>query len=106
MIKEEHRDKELLVKGIFATVGLVQIVKNLVNKGGAKVWTFATVIAGIVVGGMIILLPANIVDCLLIVCGATLFYDTVYKAFEKVIKLIVSKITEKGDEENECDLRS
>lgn len=75
---------EIMMKAAIATVGVVQIIKNLVNKEGKVLWTIVTVLVGIGICGIQYLCPAWVMDALITVSGSTLFYDTIVKTFEKM----------------------
>ena len=76
------------------TVGLVQIVKNILDDGDVttkndrklKGWkaTLLTVILSLIVTAVHKYLPAVITDWLLVLSTSSLAYDTVYKKIENI----------------------
>lgn len=79
-------DTAAIIKVAVATVGVTQLLKNLINKGGKAVWTTATILVGVVTSAIQCLCPAVIMDSIIAVSGATVFYDTIYKTFEKMFQ--------------------
>lgn len=79
-------DTSAIVKVAVATVGVTQLLKNLIGKGGKVVWTIATILCGIGITIIQCLCPAVVMDGIIAVSGATIFYDTIYKTFEKIFK--------------------
>lgn len=79
-------DTTAIIKIAVATVGVVQLIKNLTNKGGKVTWTIITVLCGTGISVVQCLCPAPIMDGVIAVAGATVFYDTIYKTFEKMFK--------------------
>ena len=71
-----------------ATVGVTEIVKNLIQKGGKRIWTLVTIVVGAVMTLVAFYLPEKVMYGIIGVSGATVFYDTVYKAFAKIFKKI------------------
>ena len=88
---------ELLIWTMVAIVGTVGVIKNLVNKGGKRVWTLVTLIVGAGVAVAALYLPLKAMQVWVAVTGATLFYDTIFKAFQKLIQLLVEKGGKKED---------
>lgn len=87
-------DTTAICKVAVATVGVVQLLKNLIGKGGKVVWTIVTVLCGIGITAVQYLCPPVIMDGIIAVAGATVFYDTIYKTFEKIFKRLGSSETE------------
>ena len=79
-------DTAIIVKVAVATVGVVQLIKNLINKGNKLVWTLVTIGVGFGMTGLQYLAPTWVMDGAIIVSGASLFYDTIYQTFEKIFK--------------------
>ena len=76
-----------------ATVGVTELIKNFVGKGGKKVWSFVTILVGAGMSALSIFCPEIILQCIVGVSGAVVFYDTIFKAFQKLF----AKISEKGE---------
>ena len=74
-----------------ATVGTTEILKNLIQKGGKRVWTLVTIVVGVGMSFIAFYLPEKVLYGIIGVSGATVFYDTVFKTFQKLF--------EKKDEE-------
>lgn len=81
-------ETEILLWSMVAIVGTVGVLKNLIEKGGRKTWTIITVLVGIVVAYLAMKLPIKALQVWVAVTGATLFYDTIFKSFQKLIKKI------------------
>lgn len=79
-------ESELLFWTMVAIVGTVGVIKNLVNKGGKKVWTVVTLVVGVIVAIAAMYLPIKALQVWVAVTGATLFYDTIFKTFQKMIE--------------------
>lgn len=83
-------DTATIIKVAVATVGVTQLLKNLfvtkdgTTKGGKVIWTIITVLCGIGITAVQSLCPSIITDGIIAVSGATIFYDTIYKTFEKL----------------------
>ena len=69
-----------------ATVGTTEILKNLIQKGGKRVWTLITVVVGVGMSFIAFYLPAKVLYGIIGVSGATVFYDTIYKTFQKIFQ--------------------
>ncbi len=67
-----------------ATVGMTEVIKNLVQKGGKRVWTLATLGVGAVMVAAAEYLPDTVLHGIVAVSGAVVFYDTIFKAFKKI----------------------
>lgn len=75
------------VKAALATVGVVQLFKLLfpfTSKVPTKVWCLLTILTGVGMTFIVTRLPPIVIDCIFVVSGSTLFYDTIYKSFEKL----------------------
>ena len=94
-------ETSILVWTMVAIVGTVGVIKNLVGKGSKRVWTIVTVVVGIGVAIAAMYLPIKALQVWVAVTGATLFYDTIFKAFQKLIELIITKISDKEDNKTE-----
>lgn len=80
-------DTTAIMKAAIAIVGVVQLIKNMANnKGGKLVWTIVTVLCGIGITAIQYLCPAMVMDSVIVISGATIFYDTIYQTFEKIFK--------------------
>ena len=77
-------DTAAIVKVAVATVGVTQLLKNLIGKGGKLLWTIITILVGIGTSVIQYLCPSVVMECIIAISGATVFYDTIYKAFEKM----------------------
>jgi len=86
-------ETELILWTMIAIVGTVGVIKNFINKGGKKIWTIATLVIGAGVAVAAMYLPLKALQVWVAVTGATLFYDTIFKTFQRLIE----KISEKGD---------
>lgn len=84
-------ETEILLWSMVAIVGTVGVLKNLIKKGGRKVWTVITIIVGVIVAYLAMKLPIKALQVWVAVTGATLFYDTIFKAFEKLINKMAEK---------------
>lgn len=84
-------NSELLLWTMVAIVGTVGVLKNLINKGGKKIWTIVSVVVGSGVAFAAMKLPISALQVWVAVTGATLFYDTIYKSFQKLIEKIAKK---------------
>lgn len=69
-----------------ATVSLTEVLKNFINYGGKKFWTFMTLVVGAGVGVMEYFLPEKVVVIITGVSIAIIFYDTIFKYIQKRIK--------------------
>ena len=79
-----------------STVGVTEIIKNLVQKGGKRIWTLATIVVGIGMTFVAFFLPETVMYGIIGVSGATVFYDTVFKTFQNIFE---SKKSEEADGE-------
>lgn len=79
-------DTAAIIKVAVATVGVTQLLKNLIGKGGKRIWTTATILVGVVIVAIQYLCPPLVMDGVIAVAGATVFYDTIYKTFEKMFQ--------------------
>ena len=93
-------ESELIIWTMICIVGTVGVIKNLVGKGGKRVWTVVTVVVGTGVAVAAIHLPVIVLQVWAAVTGATLFYDTIFKSFQKLIEFLMEKIG-KGKEKAE-----
>lgn len=76
----------------FSTVGIVEIIKNFVQKGGKRVWTLVTIVVGAVMVLTAFYLPEKVMYGIVGVTGATIFYDTIFKTFKKIFEVLSSKV--------------
>lgn len=79
-------DTSAILKVAVATVGVTQLLKNLIGKGGKAVWTIVTILVGVGISVMQYLCPTVVMDSAIAISGASIFYDTIYKSFEKIFK--------------------
>lgn len=79
-------DTAAIVKAAVATVGVVQLLKNFIGKGGKIVWTIVTLLCGTGITALQYLCPVWVMDSIIVIAGASLFYDTIYQTFEKIFK--------------------
>ena len=69
-----------------ATVGTTEILKNLIQKGGKRVWTLVTIVVGVGMSFIAFYVPKEILYGIIGVTGATVFYDTIFKSFQKLFE--------------------
>jgi hypothetical protein len=89
-------------------VGVTQMVKNMLSDGditttGTKkikgwIWTLITIFVSIAIVCAYEMLPSIVIECVLVLSTASLFYDTIYKSFDKLIK---NKLTGNKPEEHD-----
>lgn len=84
-------ETQLLLWTMVAIVGTVGVIRNFINKGGRRTWTAVTVLVGVIVAIAAIYLPLKALQVWVAVTGATLFYDTIFKSFQKFIEKVISK---------------
>ena len=87
-------ETEILIWTMVAITGTVGVIKNFIDKGGKRVWTVVTLVVGAGVAIAAMYLPLKALQVWVAVTGATLFYDTIFKSFQKLIE----KIAQKEDE--------
>lgn len=80
-----------LILVALATVGCTEVIKNLIQKGGKRIWTLATIGVGVVMVLAAFYLDEKVLYGIVGVSGATVFYDTVYKSFSKVFEKLSDK---------------
>ena len=76
-------------------MGVTEIIKNLIQKGGKRVWTLVTIGVGVCMVLIAFYLPEKVLYGIIGVSGATVFYDTIFKTFQKIFE----KKSKEGDEE-------
>ena len=81
----------LILKIALATVGTTEVIKNLIQKGGKRVWTLVAIVVGAVMVVVATYLPDVILTGIVAVSGAVVFYDTIYKAFQKFFQKLGEK---------------
>lgn len=62
-----------------ATVGMTEVVKNFIQKGGKRIWTLVALVIG---AGMVCVaefLPETFLHGIVAVSVAVVFYDAIYK---------------------------
>lgn len=79
-------DTTAIIKVAVATVGVTQLLKNLICKGGKALWTIITILVGVGTSAIQCLCPSVVMDAIIAISGATVFYDTIYQTFEKIFK--------------------
>lgn len=89
------------VKAALATVGLVQLLKSFIPLKNTRAWCIITIITGVGLTLVVKYLLPIVIDCVFVVCGSTLFYDTIYKSFEKLF----TKVNTEGGIVNEIDAK-
>lgn len=79
---------EGIIKCALAIVGTTQIFKNIFPTPKVKgwVWTILTIIVGVGITALYATCPPIVMDGIIGISGATIFYDTIYKTFEKLFK--------------------
>ena len=73
----------LILKIALGTVGVTEVIKNLIQKGGKKVWTLVTILVGSIMTVVALYCPEDVLTGIVAVSGAVIFYDTIFKAFQK-----------------------
>lgn len=81
-------ETELLLWSMVAIVGTVGVIKNFISWGGRKFWTLLTLIVGVGIAVVAFYLPIKVLQVWVAVTGATLFYDTIFQSFKKLIESI------------------
>lgn len=89
-------------------VGVTQMIKNMISDGditttGTKkikgwIWSIVTILVSIAIVCAYEMLPSIVIECILVLSAASLFYDTIYKGLEKLIK---NKLTGNKQEEHD-----
>ncbi len=82
-------------------VGLTQVIKNFIDDGDITtrnekkikgwVWTIVLTVVSVIVVFAYEELPPVVIMVLLSLSAASLFYDTVYKGFQVIIKSVLKK---------------
>lgn len=67
-------------------MGVTEIIKNLIQKGGKRIWTLVTIVVGVGMSFIAFYLPEKVLYGIIGVSGATVFYDTIFKTFQKVFE--------------------
>lgn len=98
-------EQELIPWVMVAIVGTVGVLKNFIDFGGRKFWTAITLIVGIGVAIAAMYIPMKALQVWVAVTGATLFYDTIFKVFQRIIEAIAKKYGPKIEEESIEDKR-
>ena len=76
---------EFIFKGTLSIVGTVQLLKQFIPCKKGWVWTIITILVGSGICLMQSRFP-NMTEPIVVVTGATIFYDTIYQSFEKIFK--------------------
>lgn len=79
-------DISIIIQVALATVGMTEVIKNFVNYGGKKFWSLITLIVGVGMGTVEYFLPSNVLLIVTGISAAVIFYDTIFKFFQKKIK--------------------
>ena len=82
---------ELIVKIALATVGMTEVIKNFIQKGGKKIWTLVALLVGVGMMFIAVYCPETILTGIVAVSGAVVFYDTIFKSFQKLFQKIGNK---------------
>lgn len=84
---------ELVIWTIVCITGTVGVIHNFLNYDclGKKFWTFLTLVVGTVIGYITLKVPLEVIQVWTAVTGATLFYDTFIKIFQRILKRMISK---------------
>ena len=77
---------ESITKVAIATVGVTQMLKNILPLKVGKLWTIITILVGVGISAIQRLCPSIVMDSTIAISGATIFYDTIYQSFEKLFK--------------------
>lgn len=91
-------ETEILLWTMVAIVGTVGVIKNFIGKGGKRTWTLVTLAVGAGVAVAAMYLPVRALQVWVAVTGATLFYDTIFKSFQKLIERIARGKDSRGEE--------
>lgn len=81
----------IILKIALATVGMTEVIKNFIQKGGKKVWTLVALLVGVGMTCIAVYCPETILTGIVAVSGAVVFYDTIFKSFQKLFQKIGSK---------------
>lgn len=76
---------EFIFKGALSIVGTVQLLKQFIPCKKGWVWTIITILVGSGICLMQSRFP-RVAEPIVMVTGATIFYDTIYQSFEKIFK--------------------
>lgn len=103
----------LIIKCALATVGIVQLLKSFLGNISnakwlrARAWVYAllTIFVGVLTTLLAYLAQPYVVDAMIVVSGASLFYDTIYKAFEKGFSYLASKAFNNGSIIEQAELK-
>ena len=81
----------LILKIALATVGMTEVIKNFIQKGGKKVWTLVALFVGTGMTVIAVYCPETVLTGIVAVSGAVVFYDTIFKAFQKFFEKLGKK---------------
>lgn len=84
-------DKIQIAEVALATVGMTEVIKNLIQAGGKRLWTLITLLVGAGMVAVAVFLPETVLSGTVAVSGAVVFYDTVFKLFQKLFELLVAR---------------
>lgn len=76
---------EFIFKGALSIVGTVQLLKQFIPCKKGWVWTIITILVGFGICLIQSRFP-HVAEPIVMVTGATIFYDTIYQSFEKFFK--------------------
>ena len=79
-------------------MGVTEIIKNLIQKGGKRIWTLVTLLVGVGMSFIAFYLPEKVLYGIIGVSGATVFYDTIFKTFQKIFEKKNNEVAEDKDE--------
>lgn len=77
-------DTSFIVKAAMSTVGIIQLLKNFIQFKNNKLWVIPTVIIAVLVSIIGEYVSIKVIDIILVICIATLFYDSVFKTLENL----------------------
>ena len=76
----------LIFKIALATVGVTEVIKNFIQKGGKRFWTLVAIVVGTIMVIVARFCPEIILTGIVAVSGAVVFYDTIFKTFKKLFE--------------------
>ena len=76
---------EFIFKGTLSIVGTVQLLKQFIPCKKGWIWTIITIFVGFGICLIQSRFP-HVAEPIVVVTGATIFYDTIYQSFEKIFK--------------------
>ncbi len=79
-------DTGSIVEIAIATVGMTEVIKNFIQTGGKRLWTLITMVVGALMVVIAVLCPPVVLHGIVAVSGAVVFYDTIFKSFQKLFQ--------------------